>query len=140
MPTLCDANVLMALCYEDHTHHAAALAWLGNQGPQSVAMCRATQATLLRLLTTPTVMGADVRTLAQAWEIYDAILEDDRFLLVSEPSGIETAWRSYTRRNFVSPKVWQDAYLAAFAVSAGMELATFDRGFQQFAGLSLTVL
>jgi len=35
---------------------------------------------------------------------------------------------------------WADAYLAAFAKTANLELITFDKGFAQFAGLRLTIL
>jgi len=140
MPALCDANVLLALCDGKHLHHGAALAWLDEQEARSVVVCRATQMTLLRLLTTAAVMGDDVSTMAEAWKIYDAMLKDDRFMFLSEPPGTETAWRSYTRRSTVAPKLWQDAHLAAVAVRAGIAVATFDQGFRQFEGLSVVVL
>jgi toxin-antitoxin system PIN domain toxin len=140
MSALCDANVLLAICHEAHLHHRAALGWLDRQESRSVAVCRATQTTLLRLLTTQTVMGTQVRTMAGAWAIYDALQADDRFLFTTEPTGTETIWRDYTHGEIVSPKLWQDAYLAAFATRAGMEMVTFDRGFRQFEGLALVLL
>jgi predicted nucleic acid-binding protein len=33
-----------------------------------------------------------------------------------------------------------DAYLAAFAIRAGMRLVTFDRGFEQFVSLGLDLV
>ena len=39
-----------------------------------------------------------------------------------------------------SPKVWNDAYLAAFARTAGLTLITFDRGFAQFTDLTAAIL
>ncbi len=75
-----------------------------------------------------------------AWAIYDALQDDDRFLFTTEPLGTESAWRDYTLDETVSPKRWQDAYLAAFALRAGMEMVTFDRGFRQFEGLTLVLL
>jgi predicted nucleic acid-binding protein len=39
-----------------------------------------------------------------------------------------------------SPKVWNDAYLAAFAQAAAFDLVTFDRAFAQFKGVASTVL
>jgi predicted nucleic acid-binding protein len=37
-------------------------------------------------------------------------------------------------------KLWADAYLAAFAMSAGHQLVTTDKGFKQFKGLDVLVL
>jgi uncharacterized protein len=140
MPVLSDVNVLLALCYDRHIHHAAALFWLDAQGARAVVLCRSTQLGLLRLLCHATVMGEDVCTMAQAWEVYDAILSDERFLFQPEPDDIEAALRGYTQTSAASPKLWQDAYLAAFAVAGGMHLVTFDQGFRQFAGLQLALL
>jgi hypothetical protein len=140
MPTLCDANVLLALCYDRHSHHTAALAWLDTQPARAAALCRVTQLSLLRLLCHATVMGADVRTLAGAWTIYDAIRGDERFVFVAEPETVEGVLRRLTQAPTASPKVWTDAYLAAFALGAGLQLATFDRGFQQFPDLPLVLL
>jgi predicted nucleic acid-binding protein len=43
---------------------------------------------------------------------------------------------------FASPKVWTDAYLAAFAIRHDLELVTIDRDFKNFekAGLKLHLL
>lgn len=140
MPALCDTSLLLALCYDRHSHHSAALAWLDTQGERSVVLCRMTQLSLLRLLCHSTVMAEDVCTLPQAWSIYDQILADERFLFLPEPGNLEPALRRFTQANQPSPRVWQDAYLAAFAAASGLDLVTFDHGFQQFAGLRLILL
>ena len=135
MPALCDTNFLLALCYGRHSHHSAALAWLDTQGQRSAVLCRMTQLSLLRLLCNTTVMAEDVCTTSQAWTIYDQILADDRFVFASEPGNLEPALRRLTQANPASPRLWQDAYLAAYALASGLHLVTFDRGFRQFAGL-----
>lgn len=140
MPNLCDVNVLLAICYERHEHHPAALDWLGEQADESVAICRITQLGLLRLLTNASVMLENIRTLEQAWRDYDTILTDARFFFLPEPEELENVLREYTSVGQVSPKRWQDAYLAAFARSVKFHLVTFDRGFQNYAGLRLTIL
>jgi len=43
------------------------------------------------------------------------------------------------RRNAL-PKVWMDAFLAAFAMTGGYQLVTTDRAFKQFKGLDVLVL
>jgi predicted nucleic acid-binding protein len=39
-----------------------------------------------------------------------------------------------------SPKVWNDAYLAAFAKAANFELVTLDRGFAQYQHVRSKIL
>jgi uncharacterized protein len=140
MPALCDTNLLLALCYDRHSHHSAALGWLDTQSKHDAVLCRATQLSLLRLLCHATVMAEDVCTLAQAWSVYDHILADERFVFRPEPTNLDPTLRRLTQANTPSSKLWQDAFLAAFALASRLHLATFDRGFQQFPGLQLILL
>jgi toxin-antitoxin system PIN domain toxin len=140
MPALCDVNVLLALCYERHEHHPAALQWFERQDFQSLIVCRNSQLGLLRLLCNETVMGADVCSLDAAWQVYDAMLCDERFAFYHESEGLDEYLRSYSASGRASPKLWQDAYLTAFARSAHIGLATFDRGFEKFDSVRLLLL
>lgn len=83
---------------------------------------------LLRLLTTRAVMGEEVVSQKEAWQVYDHWLEDTRVVFLDEPAGLEPAFRSHSTRNDQSPKDWADAYLVAFASVLGLTLVTFDRG------------
>ena len=85
-------------------------------------------------------MGMDVYNLKQAWTIYDTLMGDERSDFATRPMNIEQHLRRYTTGERVSPKLWQDAYLAAFARTAKSHLVTFDEGFQQYQGLRLTIL
>jgi predicted nucleic acid-binding protein len=75
-------------------------------------------------------MGPDVRSATGAWEIYDQWLADDRVALIPEPQGLDPRLRSMSRIRLPTPQLWADAYLAAFAVSAGLKLVTFDKAFR----------
>jgi toxin-antitoxin system PIN domain toxin len=112
--------------------------------PASIVFCRATQQTLLRLLTNSAVLapyGNPPLTNAQAWKAYEAFSADDRVTLrIDEPTQLESHWKRLAARNTASPKLWMDAYLAAFAITAGFQLVTTDHAFQQFVGLNLLVL
>ena len=125
-------NVWVSLTYGGHEHHDAAKAWFDALDMDArVCFCRFTQISLLRLLTTSAVMGADeVMTQAQAWEAYDQWKQDDRILFLEEPPSVEAAFRGLTRQLRPNPKNWADAYLAAFAAVSGMRLVTFDRALQ----------
>jgi toxin-antitoxin system PIN domain toxin len=142
---LCDSNVWLALTLSKHVHHAAAREWLDAvDEPVSVCFCRATQQTFLRLLTNASVLspyGNPPLTNRQAWETYRALLADDRIVLrADEPAGLETRWVRFAERDTASPKIWMDAYLAAFALTGGYRMVTTDAAFKQFPGLDLEIL
>jgi predicted nucleic acid-binding protein len=55
-------------------------------------------------------------------------------------AGIESEWRRHTGKAGFSPKIWNDAYLVAFAAKAGIQLVTFDRGFESYSGVDVRIL
>ncbi len=67
-------------------------------------------------------------------------MSDPRVSFTDEPEGLESYWRGYTQRQSFSPKVWNDAFLAAFARAADYRVVTFDRGFTQYANLDCVIL
>jgi uncharacterized protein len=72
-----------------------------------------------------------------AFEAYDALLADDRIALrAEEPPRVSNRWREFAARETVSPKLWMDAYLAAFAVAGAYRLVNTDVAFRQFEGLN----
>ncbi len=123
-----DANVWLALLWSRHIHSEKAREWFERSGEEKFLFCRITQVTVLRLLTTATVMGSDVKKMAEAWELWDKVCRDDRIAFLSEPEEIELEFRRRLGLGSPSPKVWADAYLLAFASVAGLKLVTFDRG------------
>lgn len=105
--------------------------------------CRQTQQTLLRLLTNSAVLGGyGIAPLsnAEAWAVFEALRGDDRVGFADEPAGLEAHWKQFAVRDSASPKLWMDAYLAAFAAAGGHTMVTTDSGFQQFVGLDLVLL
>lgn len=139
-----DTNLWLALTLSGHTHHEAAKAWLeGESETDSLFFCRSTQQSFLRLLTTAGVLsgyGIDPLSNVQAWGIYEAFLADERILFQAEPPAVETHWKKLAARRTSSPKLWMDAYLAAFAIASGASLVTTDRAFTQFSGLDVHLL
>jgi len=63
-----DANVWLALLWSRHVHSEKAREWFERSHEEQFLFCRFTQLTVLRLLTTESVMGKDVRSLSQAWD------------------------------------------------------------------------
>ncbi|HEX4589532.1 MAG TPA: TA system VapC family ribonuclease toxin [Gemmataceae bacterium] len=135
-----DVNVWLALAYAGHQHHPSATAWFAGINGNDCAFCRLTQQAFLRLVTTPNLIGTNPVSLVDAWRMYDALFADPRVVYSEEPEGLEPLWRGNTQSRSFSPKVWNDAYLAAFAEAAGFELVTFDRGFGQYKAVRCVIL
>lgn len=129
---LADINVWLALVFEVHGHHERARRWFDQVPPQSCAMCRFVQYGFLRLASNAAVFGEEAVTLPVAWELHDQLLADNRVIYLTEPLGLDQAWRRHTATDTYSHKVWADAYLAAFADAAGIRVASFDKGFEKF--------
>jgi uncharacterized protein len=136
-----DINFWIALSYSSSPQSASAKLWFDALPPATLCIfCRYTQMGFLRLSTNAKVNPSQLQTLSQAWVVYETILLDPRVGYSEEPKGLENNWRSLTQLNRYSTNLWNDAYLAAFALAGGHELVTFDRGFAQFAGLNCTIL
>lgn len=142
---LCDTNVWLALVLSGHVHHSIARAWLDTvKEPERVLFCRTTQQSFLRLLTNAAVLapyGNPPLTNDEAWTVYEALVGDDRIVFrAQEPEGLESHWREYASAPSASPKLWMDAFLAAFARAEGCRLVTTDSDFRRFRGLDRLLL
>jgi toxin-antitoxin system PIN domain toxin len=141
---LADSNVWLALALSKHAFHLVTHAWFDRQkAPASVLFCRSTQQSFLRLLTTRAVLALyDTPPLSNqsAWGVYESLQADQRISWTAEPRGLETLWKKLTSGSRPSPKLWMDAYLAAFALTGEYQLVTTDKAFKQFRGLDLLVL
>ena len=135
-----DVNVWLALAFESHVHHQAAKGWFETAGEEGCAFCRLTQQGFLRLATNPKAFGAEAVSMSDAWRLYDAFADDPRVTFAEEPANVETLWRGHTQGRSFSPKVWNDAFLAAFAQAAGYVLVSFDKALRQYKGINAVVL
>jgi predicted nucleic acid-binding protein len=52
--------------------------------------------------------------------------------LIDEPPELARHWRQLGAIEQTAPKRWMDAYLAAFAMAAGVLLVSLDRDFSHF--------
>jgi uncharacterized protein len=132
-----DVNVWLALASRRHVHAPTCSAWLNSIASDQVVFCRISQMGLLRLLTNETVMGSDVLPSRDAWRVYRSILADERVQFAPEPFTLEQEWRKLTAQDRPTPRIWTDAYLAAFAIAAGMQLVTMDGAAASMAGDAL---
>jgi uncharacterized protein len=140
---LADSNVWLALALSKHEFHEAARTWFAPQKPKAVFFCRSTQQSLLRLLTTGAVFapyGTPPLANKTAWSLYAGFRADKRISWATEPRGLESQWKKLAAASKPAPKLWMDAYLAAFALAGGYQLVTTDKAFAQFKGLDSIVL
>ncbi len=136
---LVDANVWLAICHDKHTHHRAAMDWF-EKSEGVCCFCRITQLALLRLLTNSKVMELSVKTQADAWKIYDALVERATVALVGEPFQLDRAFRELSNGGHRSPNAWNDAYLGAMSKALAMTFVTFDSVFRTMPGVDALVL
>ena len=126
-----DVNVWIALTWHGHIHHSVAASWFARlEDDARLCFCRVTQLSFLRLLTTQAVMHSDIRSQAEAWQVYDRWLDDPRIVSLDEPQGLELTLRRHSRLKQPAPKDWADAYILAFALVSGLRLVTFDQAFR----------
>ena len=86
--------------------------------------------------------GEQPLTNRDAWLTLDALQTLPQVAWRDEPTGVLAHWRNLAALDSASPKVWMDAYLAAFAIAGGLRLVTLDSDFKNFEsqGLKLTLL
>jgi len=141
---LFDTNVWLAALFTTHPFHAQAQQALQNASASAPAVwCRATEQSFLRLATTPallTAYGAQGMNNRDALHALDALQALPQVSTLDEAPGTLAQWRQLAARDTASPKVWMDAYLAAFAMAGGLRLVTLDRDFKQFASQGLNLL
>ncbi len=137
--TLFDSSAWIALAFSSHPGHAAARAvFEAAHSSAPVAVCRATQLSFLRLVTTPIIQKtyrSEHIDNALAWRKWEGIASLPQILFLPEPKGIETRWKQFAALKSAAPKRWMNAYLAAFALTYGIQIAGFDRDFSRFKGL-----
>ena len=139
--TLFDTNVWLAALFNSHPFHALAQRALREATPaQPAVFCRATQQNFWRLACTPALLkvyGAEGFSNREAWVALDALQALAQVRVHDEPPGTFALWRTLANADTAAPKVWMDAYLAAFAIAGSLRLVTFDQDFNKFAAQGL---
>ena len=135
-----DINFWVALSFDSHAHHLTAKTWFASLTGATCFFCRYTQRGFLRLANNPRAFPANAVWQPEAWRLYDVMMSDPLISFVQEPANVESFWRRHTQAQRFSHNMWNDAYLAAFAEAANLELVTFDQGFRQFNLPKCTIL
>ena len=133
-----DVNVLVYAFRREAPAHEAYAAWLTSvlRGPEELALHDSTVTGLVRIVTNPRI----VRVPAPAADVVAFVDRLARAPRSRWLSGGREGWTGLSRllrddRGVVGNLV-PDAFLASLAVAHGCRLATADRGFARFPGLT----
>jgi predicted nucleic acid-binding protein len=94
----------------------------------------------LRLTTNDKVMAGMPLTVTEAWNAYAALYSAPEVFLATEPANCDSAFQQIALAGSMASRLWTNAYLAAFAITAGMRAVTFEDDFARFNGLNLLKL
>ncbi len=130
-----DLNVWLALVCPDHSHHAQALHYWEQHAADRVLFCTVTALGLVRLVCQPRVMGAAVRTAAEASALLEDLCRQPGVALAEPDHDGWEVFHQLLRGAEIPPRLCTDVHLAALAIANGWRLVSFDRDFQRFAGL-----
>lgn len=128
-----DVNVLVALTLGNHRHLAEVHAWYTSERHPVLVVCRVTQLSFLRLISTVAAADVEVKSNTEAWSIYSQLEEQRLVAFMDEPAKLTDNLALLGGYGKPAPKLWADAYLAAFALSAGLRIVTFDRALARMA-------
>ena len=143
---LFDTSAWLAAVFEQHPFHSTARQALQQATPaESAIFCRATQQSFLRLLSTVAIAktyGVPPLTNRDALMTLETLQSLSQVSWRDEPSGLFAQWRTLAAHDSASPKVWMEAYLAAFSIAGGLRMVTLDRDFRSCLprGLDLLLL
>src|SRR5437868_1237271 len=142
--SLIDTSVWIAAIFPTHPAHRNAQRILHEATPAEPAvLCRATEMSFLRLASTPALLkvyGAEGSTNRDALIVLQALLAQPNICEREEPPGVLSAWHNLASHDTASPKVWMDAYLAAFAIKGGLRMISLDHDFKSFEAEGLDLV
>jgi uncharacterized protein len=136
-----DVNLLLYAVNADSAQHRAARSWLeaAFASAGGIGFCWPTLVGFLRLSTRSSIFGQPL-TLEHALELVDAWLGHPGARLIAPTERHAALLSSLLLARGRGGNLVSDAHIAALAIEHGAELGTFDRDFEQFTGLRMTLL
>ena len=120
---LLDVNVLIALLYADHLHHARAAGWLAQNIAAGWASCAVTQNGCVRIMSQPGYPNP-LPTARVAERLRDATHTAHHRFIAEAPSLLDT--ERFDTEQLLGHRQVTDAYLLGLAVWHGLRFVTFD--------------
>lgn len=120
-PALLDVNVLLALAWPNHQHHAAAHRWFQSEAEYGWATCALTQLAFIRLSSNP-AYTSEAATPSDAATLLQQYCEQPDHQFWQSPPAAEP--RMYQRAS--GHQQVNDAWMVGLARQCGGRLITFD--------------
>lgn len=128
---LLDLNLLTALLWPAHEHHAAAHRWFRARSKARWATCPLTQLGFVRLVTNP-AFSPDALSIVEALDLLTVNSSHAAHVFWTETLRLRDAVERHKER-LQGHRQLTDIYLLALASSRGGVLATFDGGLRTLA-------
>lgn len=128
---LLDVNVLIALLWTRHEHHAVAQSWFAGASESGWATCSLTQLGFVRIVSNAAFSAEAIRP-AQAMAVLKTNLRHPSHQEWEDRWGASTVLEPFAER-LVGHRQVTDAYLLGLAAKHEGRLATFDRGIDTLA-------
>lgn len=129
MSGLLDVNVLIALAWPPHEHHAQALAWFRQHGQAGWGSTAMTQAAFVRIVSQPSFAGQPM-SVGEAGKALLQMTSHAAHRLLPMDFGFDQVLRVCTGGLHGHRQI-TDAYLLTAASRHGMRLVSFDTGLTQ---------
>lgn len=126
MSALPDVNVLVALAWPNHVHHAAAAAWFRDHRDDGWTTCPLTESGFVRVSANPTISSGEV-TPAAATDLLAALRRLGQHDFWADPISF-VASPEVARDRVHGHRQVTDAHLLAIVLAHRGRLVTFDRG------------
>jgi uncharacterized protein len=120
---LLDVNVLVALAWESHVHHATARAWFTVDAADGWATCAVTENGFVRVSSNPKVLPHAIGVEAARAVLAGLRAAEGHRFVVDDVSICDADVPMMAGHRQVT-----DAHLVTLARRAGLRLVTFDRG------------
>ena len=123
---LLDVNVLIALAWPVHVHHAVAHAWFEKHGHRSWSTCPLTQLAFVRISSNPKIISTAVSPRAAVKALGEIVALAGHVFWADDLQVRNLA--SFTSNALVGHRQVTDAYLIELAKHHSGKVATLDRG------------
>jgi len=128
---LLDVNVLLALGWPSHKHHASAHQWFSSSAAGGWATCPLTQCAFVRISTNPKAVGGALMP-AQAVAAIARMTTHEHHVFWADDLPVASPY--FPAAALQGHQQITDAYLLALCASRGGRLATFDTAISALAG------
>lgn len=133
MSSLLDVNVLIALAWPNHVHHAAARQWFAREHRRGWSTCPLTESGFVRVSSNHRMIP-DARTPGEAALVLHLLRAQPGHTFLQDVVSLGADYALVAGSIAGSAHV-TDLHLALLARASGHSLVTFDRGAAQVAGI-----